>query len=349
MEIGDLVGRYAVKLEQAMAEALSQIERPDADRELRPLYDILKYQMGWIDERQKPTGSTGGKRIRPTLCFLACEAVGGEAGRALHAAAAIELVHNFTLIHDDVQDRSDERRHRPAIWKLWGNAQAINTGDALFALASLELFRLVEDGVAAGTALECARILNQTLVRLCEGQFLDVSFEARLDVTAGLYLAMIERKTAALLGCATELGALLGAGDPVVAERYREFGYGLGVAFQIQDDILGIWGEASETGKPNCDDIFKKKKTLPLILGLDKATSVQRERLLKAYRSEIVSAEDALEVKTLLTSLGAREDAEAVARKWSLEALQCLDDARPEEESGDAMRLLASSLLGRKS
>ncbi len=143
---------------------------------------MLRYHLGWEDAEGRPLRSEGGKALRPTLCLLACEAAGGDWRAALPAAAALELAHNFSLVHDDIPDRDPERRHRPAVWSVWGEAQAINAGDALLALSHLAVLKLVPKGVPAERALQAARVLDECTLEIVEGQALDISFEERLDV-----------------------------------------------------------------------------------------------------------------------------------------------------------------------
>src|SRR5262249_17304146 len=165
------------------------------------------------------------------------------------AAVCVELVHNFSLVHDDIEDGDAERRHRPTLWKLWGVPQAINTGDGIFAMARASLWRLLDDGVDAQVVVSLAPLVDPTCLELCEGQFLDMSYEGRQDVSVTMYLEMIERKTAALMACATEMGGRLADADqPDVAVRLAQFGRALGIAFQLRDDLLGIWS-AEQLGK----------------------------------------------------------------------------------------------------
>ncbi|MEI2691836.1 MAG: polyprenyl synthetase family protein [Anaerolineae bacterium] len=231
-------------------------------------YGMLRYHMGWVDPAMQPAVINSGKRIRPVVCLLACAAVGGAVEDALPAAAAVELLHNFSLIHDDVEDNSSTRRHRPTVWALWGVPQAINAGDAMFTLARLALHGVTGRGVVAATALEASAIFDRACLRLTEGQYLDMSFEDRQDVAVEEYVAMIEGKTAALLSASLELGALLGGADEGTRRSLAEFGRGLGLAFQMQDDILGIWGDETITGKSAASDILARKKSLPVVYAL---------------------------------------------------------------------------------
>ena len=177
------------------------------------LYSMLRYHLGWQDEDGHLYYEKSGKLVRPTLCLLSCQAVGGSISQILPAAAAIELIHNFSLIHDDIEDTSYERHHRPTVWKLWGQSQAINAGDSMLTLACLALLRLKQNGVADGKIIHSAQMLTETCLQLCEGQYLDIAYENRLDITIDDYLNMITKKTAALIAASTSLGAYLGTED----------------------------------------------------------------------------------------------------------------------------------------
>ena len=231
-------------------------------------YDMLRYHMGWVDAQRQPAKVNSGKRVRPVLVLLACEAAGAPADHALPTAAAVELLHNFSLIHDDIEDDSPTRRHRPTVWALWGRPQAINAGDAMFTLARTALAGLSARGLPAEETLQAYHIFDETCLRLTEGQYLDMSFENRMDVTVDEYLTMIDGKTAALVGASLELGALVGRAAPDTRQRLAEFGRHLGLAFQVQDDILGIWGDEALTGKSAESDILTRKKSLPVIYAL---------------------------------------------------------------------------------
>ncbi len=345
MNLESVTSRYVSGLEDELRAAIPQ--PANTPEPLTPFYAMLRYHLGWIDEKGNPQGNGGGKRVRPILCLLACEAAGGNYRQALPLAVAIELLHNFTLIHDDIQDKSEERRHHPTVWKIWGEGQGINAGDGMHALAILTLLKLAERNVEPSLVVEANVRLNQTMVSLVEGQFLDLSFEQRMDVTLDQYMSMIERKTAVLIGCAAELGAYVGSADRDAAAKYGQFGRGMGIAFQIQDDILGIWGNTKDTGKPTGDDILQRKKTLPFLYGLQAAAGETKSRLVDAYSAKSVSDEQVREVKDILTDLGAKEYAEEQAKAHYEEALRRLEEAEPQGKAGQDLRLLASALLGR--
>jgi geranylgeranyl diphosphate synthase type I len=207
--------------------------------------------------------------------------------RALPAAAAIELTHNFTLIHDDIQDSDAERRHRPTMWKLWGIPQAINAGDGLFAMARMALWDSLDEGVEGAIAARLGALLDQACIILAEGQYLDISFEEGQNISVARYIDMIGRKTAALMGCAAEMGATLGTRDQQAIERLQSFGHAMGVAFQVRDDLLGVWASSDQSGKTPAGDVYRRKKSLPVLHALEHANANDQQILRRIYGQEL--------------------------------------------------------------
>jgi geranylgeranyl diphosphate synthase type I len=302
--------------------------------------------MGWQDEHGHSCSRESGKFIRSTLCLLSCQAVGGDTSQAMPAAAAVELIHNFSLIHDDIEDASYERHHRPTVWKLWGQSQAINAGDAMFTLAYLALLKLKEKGVADEKIASSAKMLSLACLELCEGQYLDVEYENRLDITIEDYLDMVVKKTAALFDVSTSLGAYLGSGDSKLVDFFRLFGKELGIAFQIYDDILGIWGMEESTGK-SAGDISQRKKTLPVVYALQNSDGKARKRLEKLYSQKSIEGEDITEVMKILDHLGTREYAKDLAERHYHKALAHLEATRLDTSSLAPLRETACVLLKR--
>ena len=295
-------------LENAMQQAVA-----GKSGDVQGMYAMLRYHLGWEDQNGEATHAPQGKRVRPLVVLMASLAAGGDPEQALPAAAAVELLHNFSLIHDDIEDDSPTRRGRPTLWTWAGIPQAINTGDALFTIARLVLHDLGNRGVPADVVLQAIKIFDACCLHLTEGQYLDMSFETRVDVTVGEYLAMVEGKTAALLATSAELGALIASGDRPIAGHYRRFGRELGLSFQIQDDILGIWGDEALTGKSTASDILSRKKTLPVLYALTQP-GAEAASLQRLYRRELAPAPDELPaIFDLLDRLGARVHAEAAA------------------------------------
>lgn len=307
------------------------------------LFGMLRYHMGWADAVFNPCQTRAGKRIRPMLCLLSCEACGGYWEQALPAAAAVELLHNFSLIHDDIEDGDETRRGRTTVWMLWGEAQGINAGDTLFALAQLTMLRLAERAVPATMVLEAMRLLNHTCVALTGGQYLDIGFEDRDDVSTADYIVMVEGKTAALAACACEVGALIAAAPDDQRRHLGLFGYHMGLAFQMRDDVLGIWGDPAVTGKPAGADIARCKKSLPILHGLERS-----EELRELLAQDTLSADDVRRATDLLEGTDSREYAEQLMREHHSQALVALDEADVEGQAAQALYELAQALLNRE-
>lgn len=288
----------------------------------------MRYHLGWEDRMGRPTPAGGGKMLRPAFCLLCCAAVHGDWHRALPAAAALELLHNFSLIHDDIEDDSLYRHGRETVWRLWGQAQAINVGDGMFALAHLALLRLADRGVPPEQVMKAAAMLNEASLRLCEGQHLDLTFEKRAEVGSEEYLTMVEGKSASLMAASTGVGAVVGDASSEVVESLREFGRLVGFAFQIRDDILGIWGDAAETGKPAGDDVRARKKSFPIVFALEHAAEADRRTLRSIYGADAMSDEGVLEVCAILERSGALAESERMADDYARRALARLRDVR---------------------
>jgi geranylgeranyl diphosphate synthase type I len=300
---------------------------------------MLTYHMGWTGEGAGPEAT--GKRIRPLLVLLTSASCGADWQSALPAAAAVELVHNFSLVHDDIEDNSDKRRGRMTVWKKWGLAQGTNAGDGLFVLSNLALTDL-EAGYPAETVLRAAKILHATCLDLTRGQFLDISYEKRTDLTVEDYWPMVSGKTAALLSACCQIGALLGGADESKQEAYRAFGHYLGLAFQVQDDILGIWGNEALTGKSAASDLVEGKKSLPVLFGLEK-----QGEFAKRWSQGPIRAEEVGALANVLEAESARGSAQEAARQMTDLALENLRAANPQGEAGESLNLLADKLLQR--
>ncbi len=305
------------------------------------LYDMLAYHMGW--QGSGDNVKVRGKRIRPLLVLLVCSAAGGDWSRVLPGAAAVELIHNFSLIHDDIEDDSPLRRGRPTVWVKWGIPQAINTGDAMFALAHLEVVRLAET-VDPSVALKAVEILQNTCLHLTQGQFLDLSYESRLDLAVDDYWPMVEGKTAALIAASTELGALAAFSDVQVSDKYRQFGRVLGLAFQVQDDMLGIWGNSSLTGKSSQSDLVTGKLTLPIIYGLSRSGEFYAR-----WKLGPIQPAEVPEIIALLEQEGGKDFTIAQADQLIDQALSILEEVHPSGVEGQALKELALSLVNRQS
>jgi len=297
--------------------------RAAADRggQAAGLYQWIRYHLGWADNQGHPVEARRGKGVRPRLCLLACRAVGGHPDRAIAAASALELTHEFSLIHDDIQDRDRTRRGRPAVWTFVGEAHAINIGDAVFSLARAEL---TASPVAPHALVGLLERYDRACLALAEGQYLDLLFEQRDDVSAEEYVGMIQRKTGALLGASAALGAEVADAGPTVGDAFEKFGLAVGVAFQIADDLLGVWGDEALTGKPAGNDLLRGKKSYPVLLAR------QRDPSLAAELDDLMSGEariaGAETMARRMHDAGLREHTALAAKAAAQSAIEALED-----------------------
>jgi len=332
----NLLNTFYPAIESELKRQVSQLDHPYT----HPFHEILTYHMGWSGEGAGL--SAQGKRLRPILLLLTCSASGGEWQKALPAAASVELIHNFSLVHDDIQDNSFTRRGRDTVWAKWGMPMGINAGDALFVIANLALLDLVP-AYQPDEVLLASKILQTTCLNLTNGQFLDMSFEKKADITMEDYWTMVTGKTAALISACCALGSLLGGGDEITREAYRNFGHYLGLAFQVQDDYLGIWGDSALTGKSNESDLISGKKSLPVLFGLGKKGTFAKRWL----EGPILSA-DVVALSTQLETEGARLFTQDTADQMTDMALQYLRSANPPGDAGEELFNLIKLLLGRQ-
>jgi geranylgeranyl diphosphate synthase type I len=317
----------AVQTHTSFAGLISDTEQEimrlvsDRDTSTAGLYEMLRYHLG-LDG----SGSSG-KRMRPLLGLLAYASIAGDYRKALPGAAAVELGHNFSLVHDDIEDGDTERRHRTTLWALHGIPQAINAGDMLFTMSRVALHRLTELGFSDSKVLRLMRLYDNTCVALCEGQYLDIWASERSEpMSVEIYFDMIGRKTAALIAASVETGALLATDDESVIARYRAFGWALGIAFQLNDDLLGIWGEQAATGKEPTD-VARHKMTLPVIYAFEQAGSEDRAKLEAIWRTDTPADGQVAEAVALIERLGGREYTRDQARQHRDRALAELDSA----------------------
>ena len=268
-------------------------------------YSMLQYHMGWTAERGDllDVPVSQGKALRPTLCLFACEALSEDWGRALPAAAALEFIHNFSLIHDDIQDGDVERRHRPTVWALWGQPQALVAGNAMRSIADITALELTQQGTPEEKALRASFLLTRGYLDMTEGQCLDLAFEASLDTRLEDYLTMISCKTGALIRCGMEMGALIGSDEETSVRQFARCGGFLGLAFQIRDDMLGIWGDEAATGKAVGNDILRKKKSFPIVYALQVAGDATRQKLVDTYNKASLEEGDVQDVLMVLEEL----------------------------------------------
>jgi geranylgeranyl diphosphate synthase type I len=343
MNLQPILDRYLPPMEQALRDTMPTVY-PGLERH----YGMMHYHLGWVDETFAPVPGHGGKRLRPLLCLLATEAAGGPMQRAMPTAVALELLHNFSLVHDDIEDNSATRRGRPAAWKVWGIPQAINVGDGLFALTHRALGGLSDQGVPPTRTLEAIHALNAACVALTEGQFLDMSFEDRTDVSLEEYLRMIQGKTAALISTACQLGALIAGAPPEAVDDYARFGHHLGMAFQIQDDWLGVWGEEAATGKPVGDDIRERKKNYPVVYALERLAEAGDRRLVDLYGRASLDETTTQAILGILEKVDAKARALDAARVYLKQAMAALTATGIENQAQTWLAEVAHALASRR-
>ncbi|MFG3350652.1 polyprenyl synthetase family protein [Streptomyces sp. NPDC048001] len=323
--------------------------RAAVDRLAAPMDTVAAYHFGWIDAAGNPSHGDGGKAVRPALALLSAEAAGAEPEVGVPGAVAVELVHNFSLLHDDLMDGDEQRRHRDTVWKVHGPAQAILVGDALFALANELLLEL--GTVEAGRA---ARRLTTATRKLIDGQAQDISFEHRERVTVEECLEMEGNKTGALLACAVSIGAVLGGADDRTADILESYGHHLGLAFQAVDDLLGIWGDPESTGKQTWSDLRQRKKSLPVVAALaaDGPASARLGELLAADAKSIdfdtFSEEEFAVRAALIEEAGGREWTAQEARRQHAVAIGALDRVDMPREVREQLVALADFVVVRK-
>lgn len=317
---------------------------------------MARYHLGITDPSGQPTATevrlaVQGKRIRPLLAMLTAEAVGGSSGEAAPIAAAIELLHNFTLIHDDIQDRSPNRRHRPTVWRIWGNAQAINAGDALFAASQICMLRSVLTSVPSSVVLRLMEAFNRTTIDIVNGQVVDLDNEGRSNVTPDDYLAMIESKTAAIVRFSAWAGALAGGASDAIADKLGDVGTAIGMGFQIRDDMLGIWSPAEETGKDAADDIRRRKQSLPILVLRARASHEDTRQLDALFRQDEIGPGGVQEVLAMLAKYDVERTIATYVEDAHAQAISALGEALPAPAShaADSLEDLITQLSIRTS
>ncbi|MGV9392789.1 polyprenyl synthetase family protein [Streptomyces olivaceus] len=323
--------------------------RAAVDRLAPPMDTVAAYHFGWIDAAGNPAAGDGGKAVRPALAVLSAEVTGAAPETGVPGAVAVELVHNFSLLHDDLMDGDEQRRHRDTVWKVHGPAQAILVGDALFALANEVLLEL--DTVEAGRA---TRRLTSATRALIDGQAQDISYEHRDRVTVEECLEMEGNKTGALLASASSIGAVLGGADEHTADALEKYGYHLGLAFQAVDDLLGIWGDPDATGKQTWSDLRQRKKSLPVVAALA-AGGPASERLGEILAADAktsdfanFSEEEFAARAALIEEAGGREWTADEARRQHTIAIEALDAVDMPHRVRDMFTALADFVVVRK-
>ena len=318
-------------IDEEIRAVLTQVEPS-----LEPFYGMMLYHLG-LDTDISATG----KRLRPLVSVLVYEALSGDTRTVLPAAAALELLHNFTLIHDDIEDQDPTRRHRPTVWSVWGVPQAINAGDGMYAASRLAVQRLRDHRLPAERILDFACLLDQACVRVCEGQFLDISFESRTDVTVDRYRAMVAKKTGALIAAASEGAAVLATDEPGIRDALARFGDEFGQAFQAHDDLLGVWASTERTGKLAMNDLVKRKKTLPVVMAFEQASPRLRTQLTALFEPPApLSTASVDRIREILDELGTRERLEGEIAAHRARALGVLRGIGPIAAASEPLALL---------
>ena len=333
---------HKVMFEAIEDELKRQVARLDQPRTAQ-FHGMLTYHMGWTGEGAGPEAA--GKRLRPLLVLLISASCNLDDSLWIHAtpaAAAVELLHNFSLVHDDIQDNSDKRRGRNTVWVNWGAPMAINVGDAMFVIANQSMLDLAKY-YPADVVVKAANIFNNSCLDLTRGQFMDMSYEERSDLGIDDYWPMTAGKTSALISACAQIGALLGGADETIQEACRLFGYHLGLAFQVQDDILGIWGDEALTGKSTASDLVEGKNSLPILYALGK-----HGKFAGRWAQGPITPGEVKALSNLLEDEGARLYAEEISRIETQKALDYLNQSNPRGEAGESIRQLANMLLKRK-
>jgi geranylgeranyl diphosphate synthase type I len=331
---------YYAMFRTAVEEDLRAFIEQNITEEAPELREMVLYHFGWIGEGAGIKAQ--GKRARPIFLLLCVEAAGGNWREALPAAAAVELLHNFSLIHDDVEDRSELRRGRPTVWQKWGMNQAINAGDLVFSLAELSLLRF-EEALSQPVVLSALKILQQTCIRLTHGQHLDLWYQELPEMPLELYWKMIEGKTAALISACSEMAGVYSRVSEEKRRTLAEFGLTLGLAFQVRDDWLGIWGEPLETGKSITSDLVTGKKTLPVLFGLQKNS----EFAVRWKRCGVLPEEVSYLAK-LLSDEGAEKYCLQKTNELTNKAIAALWEIFPKNDASQALFEFVQGLLKRK-
>lgn len=331
------------QIDEILARA-RQLCEPALRREVESLPEPLRqmglYHFGWCDRDGNPAQLGWGKGLRSALVLTTASACGGDAVAALPAATAVELLHNFTLLHDDVMDGDRLRRGRATVWELWGIPAAICLGDALHAMA----IRVLAHSCAPEIAGAAVSRLEHAAVKLCRGQYHDCAFEERRQVTVDDFMSMAADKTGVLMGCACVLGALCGAGDTTSLDAFDTFGRDVGVAFQIADDILGIWGDPARTGKVTGADLVRRKRSLPILIALNSDTTAGTE-LSRLYRGNApISSAQAARLARLMESDGILQRCRQHADMLVSSAVSVLPGDAPDTD----LAVLARSVVHRQ-
>ena len=338
LEIPTNLTRYRERVSEAMGDFL-------ADREGK-LYEMVNYHLGFAGPGAN--GKLQGKAIRSSLALFTTEALGGNPNDALPAAVSLELIHNFSLVHDDIQDDARTRRGRESVQHRWSPEQAINAGDGLKDLSLLALTELSSTD-RNGRTVKAFDALTRYSLRMIKGQVMDLDYTERTDVNIDGYLEMICNKTCALLEGSFHLGGIYSDASEEEIEKLVSFGRLLGYVFQIRDDWLGIWGEPEESGKSAKSDLVEKKRSFPVVYAFQQGTGETLSRLKELYYADgKLNENEITEIKSILEELGAREETNAYAEKYWNQAMECLGSMGLADWAKDDLEKFGTFLLNRQ-
>ena len=339
-DITAILNKYSAEVDNTIKDLLA--EAPDFMR------GVINYHFGWVDQNFTPANFDRGKMFRPTMSLLVFEALTGQYQAALPVAASIEMIHNFSLLHDDIEDNDVERRGRPTAWKIWGKPLVINVGDYLYSLAYKALYQLDAHQFNPDRLFTVFRLINDTCLALTQGQDLDLRFETLKTVSTEMYIDMVYKKTGALVEAAILSGAILGTADKTILDTYYQFAHNIGIAFQMQDDILGIWGNSDQTGKSSDNDLYRKKKTLPIIYMLDKVKGARQAELQALYaQPDPLSADDVAFIRDSLVWAEAQPYTQAMAEAYREKAFRALHVLNLPHQAHLELKQLAKFLIDR--
>ncbi len=319
----------------------TELKRIVSDRDL-PLYSMMEHHLGWLSDSR----SFASPVFRPlgALCLASCESLGRSPETALPTAAAIELVRNFCEIHDDIQAGKISRNGRDSVWWKWGPAQAINAGDGMHALARLALLGLGERGVGTDTVFEAVKLLDKASLETCEGRFIDLEAQERLDMSSDAYLKMVEAKTGSLFGCAMEFGALAASAD-AIRKSFADAGRELGVAVQIADDMRQLASGLHENAT-HSEDFMNKKKLYPVVRAFEIASPSDRRRLGDYYFKRVLEPSDVRSLSSIISQLGVSAEAENEIDARLSQAVETIHKALPSRQAASDLCELVRYIPG---
>jgi geranylgeranyl diphosphate synthase type I len=329
VEVADILRKYSVGVDKEIEKTLNTVD-PES------LHDASKHLI-----------KAGGKKIRPCLVLLSAEAVGGQKEGVYKTAAALEMIHTFSLIHDDIMDKDEIRRGMPAVHTKWGEPMAILAGDILFSLAFEMVAQTHAEDIHSRRVVQALNTVVDACIKICEGQAYDMSFEGKFDVKESEYLNMIYKKTSALIAAATKAGAILGGGTPEQVEALSEYGKLIGMAFQIQDDYLDVVSDEEELGKPVGSDIMEGKMTLMVVHTLSAANTQDKKELISILESRSEDQEKVSRAISIFDKYGSINYARDIAQN-NIKSAKKLLDALDDSKARDALYQLADFMLQRK-